>query len=583
MDQSYRVFCSTLEAHTTCAGKTFRLEPEIRVEGNKTTVTLKKEQCDGRQFDYVRFDADCTMRQPDGNGYLFYPTDFGGGIVKTDLTPDRSECEYHSLVSGMPICGIGGCEDALYVLVRGMASDCRFYVRFLNGQYRISPEIVLNGDDPDEDIVVEYVRMPNATYSDIARAYRAYQINERGCVPLRQRVQNRPILKKAVDTVEIRVRMGWKPIPTPVRHQTPENEPPMEIACTVENLNQIVDSLQAKGVKDAEICLVGWAVGGHDGRFPQQYPSDPRFGGDEALKAFIARAQSLGYMVVCHTVSCGAYEIANNWDRNLLTMKKGPSQIPEPYLRTNYLKNGLNGGDPWHLCPRTAYEHYGVKDLPVVRSYGYEGMHYIDEFTACTPEKCYSPDHPVSRRQAWEYYRKLARLSTELFGGFQSEAWVDYMNSDVDAILYTSSKSVLSRDIFELFDEGIPFWQLVYHGIVMSNATSQTVNYPIKEKFQELKFIEYGGRPLMYFNSKFGKDRNWMGDLDLYDHTPEQIDEATDAIKAAYDSYQSLKYLQYEFMEKHEKIADGVVQVTYSDGTVITVDYNRETYTVQKP
>ena len=55
-----------------------------------------------------------------------------------------------------------------------------------------------------------------------------------------------------------------------------------------------------------------------------------------------------------------------------------------------------------------------------------------------------------------------------------------------------------------------------------------------------------------------------------------------DAIKVAYDEYEKYKHLQYEFMENHEKLAEGVYRTTYSDGTVFTVDYNRETYTVTK-
>ena len=87
----------------------------------------------------------------------------------------------------------------------------------------------------------------------------------------------------------------------------------------------------------------------------------------------------------------------------------------------------------------------------------------------------------------------------------------------------------------------------------------------------------------MYFNSKFGADRNWMGDLDLHSQTDEQIEIGTDAVKKAYDEYQPLKHLQYEFMENHEKLSEGVYRTTYSDGTMITVDYNKETYTVEKP
>ena len=73
-----------------------------------------------------------------------------------------------------------------------------------------------------------------------------------------------------------------------------------------------------------------------------------------------------------------------------------------------------------------------------------------------------------------------------------------------------------------------------------------------------------------------------MGDLDLHSQSDADIDVATDALKRAYDEYQPLKHLQYEFMENHEKLAEGVYRTTYSDGTKITVDYNKETYTVEK-
>ncbi|MBR5449056.1 MAG: hypothetical protein IKV43_03620, partial [Clostridia bacterium] len=202
--------------------------------------------------------------------------------------------------------------------------------------------------------------------------------------------------------------------------------------------------------------------------------------------------------------------------------------------------------------------------------------------TAYIPEKCYDPKHPCTRKEAWEYHKKVARLCRDLFGGFQSEGWMDYMSAEMDAILYIGCNSKVSHDINPLYDEVIPFWQLVYHGIILSNPTAQTINYPVKERFQNLKFIEYGGRPLMYFNSKFGADRNWMGDLDLHSQTDEQIEIGTDAIKYAYDEYQPLKHLQYEFMENHEKLSEGVYRTTYSDGTMITVDYNKETYTVEK-
>ena len=406
----------------------------------------------------------------------------------------------------------------------------------------------------------------------------------KGCKPLRERAEQREPLRKAAESLEVRIRMGWKPIPTPIRHQTLENEPPLHVTCTVEALNKLIDEMQRQGIEKAELCLVGWGVGGHDGRFPQQYPSDPRYGGDDALRKFIARAQKMGYQVVCHTVSCGAYEIADNFSIDDLAKRRNEKGEYYAFVRDIYKANGLNGGEPYAVCPQRAYERYARNDLPVVRGYGYSGLHYVDELTAYVPEKCADPNHPVSRKQAQGYYRKIAQLSRMLFGGYQSEGFMDYMSADMDAILYVGcrTKDTTSR-VNPLFEEGIPFWQLVYHGIILSNPTAETVNYPIKDAKQNLVFIEYGGRPLLYINSKFGPNRNWMGDMDLFSDSDENIEKSVTALKAAYDEFAPLQYLQYEFMDNHEKLSDTRYRTTYSDGTTVTVDYDALSYVVQKP
>lgn len=566
----------------TVGGFTRDVKYGVEESGDTIKLVVRKEDLLSPRYENLKIESSLTVAHLGDDGYMFYPTDFHNGFVMTRFNEDRSNTLFRTWPTAMLTAGMCGNENAVFVRVDGEAFDGRFAIEYKDGVYTICPEFRFDGDEPDEDVVVTYKRMPNATYADMAKVHRKYQMDFCGCRPLRERVEEREHLRRAVDMVEIRVRMGWKPIPTPVRHQNLENEPEMYVACTVEALNKIIDSLQAKGVKDAELCLVGWGEGGHDGRFPQQYPCDERFGGDEALRKFIAKAQRMGYHVVCHTVTCGAYEIANNFDRDLLTKKKGPNGDLVPYVREHYIEKGLNGGEPYHLCAKTAYENYAVHTFPKVRGYGFAGIHYNDELTAYIPEKCYDPKHPCTRKEAWEYHRKVARLCRDLFGGFQSEGWMDYMSAEMDAILYIGCNSKVSHEINPLYDEVIPFWQLVYHGIILSNPTAQTINYPVKEKYQNLKFIEYGGRPLMYFNSKFGADRNWMGDLDLHSQSDEQIEIGTDAVKAAYDEYQPLKHLQYEFMENHEKLSEGVYRTTYSDGTTVTVDYNKETYTIGK-
>ncbi|MBQ2733162.1 MAG: hypothetical protein IJF74_03310 [Clostridia bacterium] len=564
-------------------GNVHQLNYAVEDMGEVVKLTVPKRYLDGKLYNTVEIESALTTAHKGDDGYMFFPTTFGSAfcLCRFDEKPDTETLTW---LSAMTVGGICENDNAVFIRIEGMRDTARFRVAVKDGVYCIHPRVELEGDDPDEDITVYYYKMPGATYSDMAKVYRKYQMDVMGCMTLKEKAKRREAVRKAAESMEIRVRMGWKPIPTPIRQQTLANEPEMYVAATISDLHKVIDKMQEVGVDKAEFCLVGWGPSGHDGRFPQQYPCDDRIGGDDELVQFIARAQRLGYQVVCHTVTCGAYEIANNFCRDDLCTRKDENGDHKPFLRDIYKKNGLNGGDPWALCPQLAYEKYAKTDLPVVRGYGFAGLHYVDELTAYIPEKCSNPKHPVSRKKAHEYYRKIAQLSRQLFGGYQSEGYMDFMNADVDSILYTGVRSKWQTKKFcALHDEGIPFWQLVYHGLVLSNATSQTINYTLKGRENQLIFIEYGGRPVMYFNSKFGPDRNWMGDVDLYNKTDEQIADSVAALKRAYDEFEPLKHLQYEFMDNHEKLGEKLYRTTYSDGTMITVDYKAGTYTVEAP
>ena len=98
-----------------------------------------------------------------------------------------------------------------------------------------------------------------------------------------------------------------------------------------------------------------------------------------------------------------------------------------------------------------------------------------------------------------------------------------------------------------------------------------------------LKFIEFGGRPLAYINSKYvdeGGCGNWMGESDLLCATDELLNDSLDRIARMYNEYKDMSDLQYEKMLSHEKLADGIYRITYSNGTKITVDYNKMNYKI---
>jgi hypothetical protein len=50
------------------------------------------------------------------------------------------------------------------------------------------------------------------------------------------------------------------------------------------------------------------------------------------------------------------------------------------------------------------------------------------------------------------------------------------------------------------------------HGIVMSNPFTETTNCTLKDDTARLELVEFGGRPMFYFHSKFLEgNKQWMG------------------------------------------------------------------------
>lgn len=478
---------------------------------------------------------------------------------------EKEDQEYIMKQSLMPIFCVKNKDGFTMIIAEGMRPAFRMRVGVKDGNFYAVPRFVLDGDMPYEDIVLVKVDFgKDADYSDAANYYREYQLKRGACVPLRERVKENEQLKYMVDAPEIRIRMGWKPAPAIVLEQTVENEPEMKVACTFARVKDIVNELKSAGVDKAQLCLIGWNKSGHDGRYPQIFPVEEKLGGEEGLRDLISYAQAKGYQIVCHTNSTDCYSIAEDFSENIVIHKKDGS--------LEYEETPWSGGRMYHLCPKKAVE-FAKRDLPKIAELGFKGIHYIDVMSVISLRKCYHPEHPVHQGETAEIYREIANECKKLFGGFASEGVFDFSSDYLDYGLYVA----FGDNKKTLFDKEVPLWPMVYNGIITSNPSTTTVNYPIKHPKNRLKLIEFGGRPSFYFYSKFmtnpGRDVDWLGKEDMECDDDEALKGAVACIKEAYEEYKSRRYLQYEFIVKHEEVEQNVYEVTYSDGSILKVDY----------
>ncbi len=506
------------------------------------------------------------------------------GDVGYYVVPSKSACflmrfrqrEDIAFANPEPLMTMFGAKkgDTAYLAVTDtMRFDYQLRTAVDNGVYTVTMVYDLTKTDLYEDIVLSVYPLTGdqADYNGIARRYRALQEEKLHLVPLAERAKTDPVIAYAADNMPIiRIRMGWKPVPTPVPDQTPENEPPMYVACTFADVEDLMEKMKAEGIEKAELCLVGWNRKGHDGRWPQIFPVEPELGGEEGLKQLTAHARRIGYRITCHTNNSDAYSVAECWDpEDIIREKDGKISVNNTYW---------SGGTMYNLCPKVAYEKYQPKDYEKMSALGFHGFHYIDVIAIVSPHTCFHPDHPLNAEETAGYINKTLARARATFGGAASEGGFDFAAENLDFALYVGFN--MTQSLPPVADQVIPLWQLVYHGYIFSNPAAETVNYIIKNPINRLKFHEFGGTPSFYIHSKFVdlEEKNWMGTVDLYCGTEQQRIAAARQIQAELKDCEALAPRQLAFMDRYEEIAPGVFCTTYSDGYQVIANETEQVY-----
>ena len=460
-------------------------------------------------------------------------------------------------------------------IMKGLEFECNHMLELVDDkEYRYYYHYnTLKDIEPYENLSIDFYPLEgkDATYAGMARKYREYLIaTDQMPKAVRERVGDNEHLAYAAEAPEIRIRLAWKPVPTPELHQTLENEPKMTVAVTFDQVKEIVDELKRQGVDKAQLCLVGWNVKGHDGRFPDHFPVEEELGGEAKLRECIKCAQENGYKIVAHTCRTDIYEISKGWNDGYDAARKADGSLVERYA--------IGGGMMYDICYKPSYEKYYKEEEPKVADLGFRGLEYIDVLSVIYPHECHNPEHPVNRKEAAELANKMLGGLRDMFGGSQSEGGAYYVAKSLDYALYASMRMNRMQK-YEMVDEYVPVWHIVFNGYILNNAAAQTVNYPLKEPISALRVIEYASRPIFYFYSAYrGAGRNWMGETDLTIKDKKDLERSVAVIKKGYDEFKTLQYLQLCHLDDNYELAKGVKCSHYSDGTRVVVNYTKEPY-----
>ena len=253
-----------------------------------------------RVFTDGRADTNIVELVVSGNtASLMIPADrIGAGCLRVELWPNfaaakKGDAGYFLLPDGrlgtfreragqvastegrnyMPFYGMKTPSCVFAAIAKSMQWRYSTRVKAEAGTYRMYTTYHLKGDAPYEDFEIAFTFLPlDAEYPQMARVYRDWQLSRGACKPILERMKSQPELALAATNIEVRVRQAWKPVPSPVPFQTRLNEPPVHPAVTFDRCGDILREFKRQGIDHAEICLVGWNKGGHDGAYPQIFP-----------------------------------------------------------------------------------------------------------------------------------------------------------------------------------------------------------------------------------------------------------------------------------------------------------------------
>jgi len=149
------------------------------------------------------------------------------------------------------------------------------------------------------------------------------------------------------------------------------------------------------------------------------------------------------------------------------------------------------------------------------------------------------------------------KYAHDVFGGFTSECGFDHVAKYLDFAFYINHKS----HVPPMLDRYIPVWQIVYHGIIVTGPpffedTGWGFNKSPDYEIGRLRQAEFGCKPVFY--------GGWTDPLRI---------DSLKRVKAVYDEYQPMSYLQLEFMEDHRELAKDVYLTVYGDGSEVVANY----------
>jgi hypothetical protein len=415
------------------------------------------------------------------------------------------------------------------------------YSMAMAGAVKDGSGILLHWEDPYTEIIVDYtageseenrsgsrltmglavrnsanlVRVQpigEASYGDIAKAYRTVARRRGFLKTLKEKVSENPDVEKFFGSADFKPFAYMPTAPNTRWNETDETV--VLFRFSFDECARLAQHFKEDlGIERSLLVLNGWINGGYDNLHPDILPAAEIMGGNKGLADCSRRVKELGWVFGLHDNYQDMYKEAKSWDESYLI--KNPDG-------TSRQGGVWAGGQCWLICSRAAVDLASrPQNVPGVVKLCDPDLYFSDTIFAAGLYECSDPNHPATKVDDILYKQKLCdylRKEVGLFGSEEGREWgvphADYF----EGLLSHKTGFHVRRDPPDII---IPMFHIVF-GDCIPIYTHQSDRPRPDEPDKILHHVLYAEMPVYYFGEH------------LYWQDPKQDYKIEDEGKALY-------------------------------------------------
>lgn len=414
---------------------------------------------------------------------------------------------------------------------------------------------------------LRFIFHENGDYNTVAKDYRRYLIDNGQFVSIDDKIKKNENIAKLVGCPVLHHKIYSK-INEKSKFYYKDGTNEVLYATFRERAEQM-KRLKANGLDKLYIHTDGWGKNGYDNDHPYILPPCEAAGGYDGLREFSQVSRELGYIFALHDQYRDFYYSSPVFDMDKAVTKIDGSH---PYCSI------WDGGEHTFLCASQALE-FVKKTYSELKAHGVDVQGaYLDVFSIMNGDECFNPKHKITRRQSIEF-------RAECFDYLSGKGMI--MSSEEPAMQLMNHLALVHHGPFTLRPQEngkavgipVPLGNLVFHDCIMV-PWNWFNNWGIpKGDNGDLYCALLAGMP--YINpfgtgtTKIGSDsRTTDTELLSDDKLKREIARVKPLAKLQAKLYNK-EMLRHEFLGSPRR-----QRAVYSDGTVITIDLDKNTYDI---